>query len=153
MFAQFLLLADELDRPPLGEPVRGEKLKSISQVWTALAKLNGDRCSILIVAEGPPAPDSDIPYSGKALEVAGGKDGQYVCTAFINPEDDRAPTNARNPDVPVSYQDEVWLMRGELESFFSHRILGQEAVRAALEAFVKRGVLTDQLIWEDPDEE
>jgi hypothetical protein len=150
MFAQFLLLADELDRQPLGEPIRGEKLTSMNQIWKALAKLDGDRYSVLIVAEGPPEPDSDVPYSGKALDVAGGKDNQYVCTAYI--KDETTPTTARNPDVPICYED-VWIKRGELESFFRHDILGREAVRAALEAFVKRGELTDRLIWEESEEE
>jgi hypothetical protein len=147
MFANFLLLADERNRPPVGEGVKGDTLKRMAQVWNALDKLDGEYCTILITAEGPPAADADAPYSGKAIEVAGGKDNQYVCTAYI--KDEFTPTYAINPGVPVAKTFDVLLKRGELESFPKHLVLGKSDVAAALTAFVTEGKLTDELIWED----
>ena len=73
MFANYLTL----------EGSGGQELKHLEQVWDALDQLNGNHVSILIVAEGPPEPRSDISWSGKSVHIAGGKNNQYVCTAFL----------------------------------------------------------------------
>ena len=62
MFAKYLFLDDGLGKP------LGTKLKSMKQVWDALAKLDGDRFSILIVAEAPPTPESGVPQ----VDMGGG---------------------------------------------------------------------------------
>ena len=153
MFAKYLLLEDKRDDSHPGKPwLKWKKISRMKDVWDAFEKMDGDRHSILIVAEAPGLPESDVIYSGKALAVAGGKDNQYVCEAYIK-KDPYSSTTVRNPDVPVSYDDWVPLKRGELETFPRHRIVGREAVREALKAFVKRGELSDKLIWEDEPEE
>jgi hypothetical protein len=136
MFAKYLV----------SEGVRGQVLTSVAQALNELDKLEGDAFSILIVAEGPPVPDSDITWSGKSLHFAGGKNDQYVCTAYVKSE--RVPTFARNPTVPYSTNCHAWIKRGQLESVYSHDIFGRDLARVALRAFITRGKLTDKLIWE-----
>ncbi|HXG08406.1 MAG TPA: Imm1 family immunity protein [Gemmataceae bacterium] len=153
MFAKYYLLYDELDMSDFGKPwLHWKPIRHMKDVWNAFEKLDGDRFSILIVAEAPGPPESDVAYAGKALAVAGGKDNQYFCEAHVK-EDPYASTIVRNPDVPVSYDDWVPLKRGELETFPRHQIVGREAVQEALKAFVKRGELSDKLIWKDEPEE
>ena len=136
MFAKYILL----------DPVEHE-LRSIDQVWDALDRLDGDSCSILIVAERPPIPGvSEVPFSGRAIAIAGGAQDQFLCEAFEDGETE--PIRIRNPDVPKSHAESVLLRRGELEEFDRHWIVGRPIVERALKAFAECGELDKDLIWE-----
>ena len=152
MLAKYLYIEDDLDTSHVGQPwLRGKKLSTMEEVWSALEKLDGARFSFFIVAEGPPTPKSEVPFSGKAMSISGGKNSQYLCEAFVN--DDYSPSTVRNPDVPVSYDDLVPLKRGVVEYFPRHQIVGRKAVRQALTTFVKEGALSDRLLWEEEKEQ
>ena len=145
MFAKFLLVADQRARPPVGQ-IGGQALENLEQAVTALGKLDGVFCSMLTVAERPPAPESDLWYSGRALMIAGGKNNEYFCTFY----DEDNSKHAINPLVHASRGDYVLIRCGELESVSRQCIIDRIVAAEALKAFVAEGKLTDQLIWESP---
>jgi hypothetical protein len=128
------------------DPIDGE-LRTINQVWDALDRLDGDRCSILIVAEGPPTRESEVPFSGRAIAIAGGAQNQFLCEAY-DANGDYHPIKVRNPEVPISFAEFALLRRGQLEEFHRHWIVGRAIVERALKAFVERGEFDKDLIWE-----
>jgi hypothetical protein len=138
MFATYLLL----------DPVE-EHLPGMSQVLRALSKLDGDQFSILVVAEASPGPRSEVPFAGKALAVAGGKDDQYVCDAFV--DGDYSPRRLVNPAVTTDGEDLIPIKRGQVEFFFKRNVVGREAVAEALEVFAQDGGLSERLCWEQSD--
>ncbi len=147
MFAKFLLLADELNRPRFGEGIKGQALIDVEQALCALDKLDGDRYSVLILAEESPESNSGIPYSGKAIDIGGGENRQYVCTAYI--KDETTPTTARSAHIPVSFERQVWLKHAELTPFYAHDVIEHDAVREVIRLFVLRGKLSDKVIWDE----
>lgn len=149
MFAKYIHLDDGSDGSRLGKNWPQHRLiHGIDDVWKALARMDGDRVSILIVAEAPPTPDSDFPFSGKAMAIAGGNDDQYLCEAYV--DDTADPVRARNPAISDADDELVPLTRGQLEHFWRRVIVNRATVRKALEAFVRRGELSDQVDWQGP---
>jgi hypothetical protein len=126
-------------------------LGDLKQVIDALAQLDGKRTTILIVAEGPPGPNSDAPFSGKAMSVGGGQNDQYICEAFVDSEERDLATMLVDPSVPRS-KEMLEVNRGQPGRWPRHLVVGRALVERALGMFVKTGELDRDLSWFRTDE-
>ena len=148
MFAHYLYL----DKKVAGPPERaGEPLRDLKQIFDALGKLEGKHTTILIVAEGPPGPNSDTPFCGKAMSIGGGLNDHYICEAFVDSGEHDLATMLVNPSVPKS-KETVEINRGQPGRWPRHLVVGRALVGKALGTFVKTGELDPDLSWFRTDE-
>lgn len=119
-------------------------IKSIGQVWEALDALDGDSLDSLMVLERVADLDDDGHlWSGKAMEVACGKENEYYCVAH---EADGTSLIGIAPNSPREKDDEL-IVIGQ-EDYYRHESITIDEAREALEHFIKRGYLTDALNWQ-----
>ena len=159
MFARFLYLDNEAGRAVLHASLSGkcrpdwsgQSLGGLGQVWAALARLDGRDVTNLIVAERPPGPGSDSPFSGKAMSIGGGANDEYICEAFVDDEEPDPPMRLINPSVPRT-REMVYVNRGQLGEWPRFLVVGRALVKKALETFVRTGDLNKELSWFGPNE-
>lgn len=142
MFVKYLYLEDELDG--LHPWLRGVKTPTLKQIMDALSKLDGEARSMMLIAEGPPIPESGLPFSGKAMVIGGGANDRYCCDAHI--ENAYSTMSLYDPNSFGS-DEQIPIKRGQLTTTGVAFVVDKHSVIAAVQIFAKRGKLSNALHW------
>lgn len=130
------------DRDDESVPKKGGRIGSFSEVLEALDSLDGDRRSLLLVAEGGPALESDYPYAGMAMEIAGGPMG-YHCVLYT-PDAREVSVLLSDSEGGDGYRT---INRPYPDQIPANEVVDKNSAISALGNFVKSGKLNHGSKW------
>lgn len=130
------------DRDDESVPKKGKRIDSFSEVLEALDSLDGDRRSLLLVAEGGPVPESGYPYAGMAMEIAGGPAG-YTCVAYT-PDCKEVFALSSNGEGDEGYRT---INRPYPDQVPANEVVDKNSIIKAVKSFAKGGELDPEFKW------
>jgi hypothetical protein len=138
MFSKYLFLDDV--RLPRGSGSTNNP--SFESIDTAIRQLDGKSVRNVIVAEGPPSPGDDYPFSGRAISIGGAND-RYV----VEHCDDRGNVQYFLREGAELGHATVPVMRGRVVDFDEAQLVPLNDVLRVLAAFYEDGTLAEWQRW------